>query len=404
MMKMPEIERMESLIKHSFDAEHEYDLDYRTNYGFVRGLCIKELKDRIRRFVEENDGRFDNFVQVGIGGSALGATASLEFLNGIYMNYKRNKRYFVLDNIDPERLELVLSLPLERTLFHVVSKSGSTIETISQFSIILKALKRELSGEFRRNLVFTTSTSGLLFEFAKREGIECFFIPEEVGGRYSVFTSVGLLPIAFFENDIERFLEGGKTAVRAFRNGWDFPNRFASFAIGEYEKNSRNMLVMFAYKDGLYAVSDWFRQLWAESLGKDGKGQTPIKALGVTDQHSQLQLYQDGPKDKVIVFLDAPSTSEFVIDEPYGFDYLKNVGIGKIMRIEKESTQRALRESGAVCGDIMLTERGEFAIGALFASFMLATAKAGEILGVNPFDQPGVELGKRYTKEALKNG
>ncbi len=403
MRKLPEVERMESLIEYGFDTKHEYQLNNRTNYGFVRSLCIKELKERVADFVNRNSDRFENFVQVGIGGSALGATAALEFLNGIYMNYTDKKRYFVLDNIDPIRLEFVLSLPPERTLFYVVSKSGTTVETLSQFSIILKYLEESLGSKAYEHLVFTTSVRGPLFEFAREHSVECFFIPEEVGGRYSVFTSVGILPLAFFANDIEAFLEGGKTAIRAFRNGWNFPNEFASFAIGEYEKNARNMLVMFAYKDGLYSVADWFRQLWAESLGKEGKGQTPIKALGVTDQHSQLQLYQDGPKDKVIMFLDAPERCDFVIEKPQGFDYLKGKSIARIMEIEKDSTYRALKESGAVCGKITLKENGEFALGALFASLMIATAKAGEILGVNPFDQPGVELGKKYTKEALKN-
>jgi glucose-6-phosphate isomerase len=173
--------------------------------------------------------------------------------------------------------------------------------------------------------------------------------------------------------------------------------------MGAY-KEGKNMLVVFAYKDYLFGIADWFRQLWAESLGKESKGQTPIKALGVTDQHSQLQLYQDGPKDKAILVIDSSPRCDFKIENDYGFGYLKGKTLSEIMEIERDSTIRALKESGVDVAYLKLKRNDEFALGALFISLMIATAKAGEVLGVNPFDQPGVELGKKYTKEALKNG
>lgn len=306
------------------------------------------------------------------------------------------ERFLSLDNIDPCRIERVLSLDIDKTFFHVVSKSGSTIETLAEFFVLKKRLKPE-------QIAFTTSNKGFLYEVGAKEGIELFFIPDEVGGRYSVFSPVGLVGLAFFGFDIDAFIEGAKTAVRAYRNGWDFPNDFVNFAIGAYQ-DSKNMLVMFAYKDYLFGIVDWFRQLWAESLGKDSKGQTPINALGVTDQHSQLQLYQEGPKDKAIVFIDAPSRCDFEIEDDYGFDYLKGKTLSQIMEIEKNSTMRALKESGVDVAHLRLKRNDEFALGGLLMGLMIATAKAGEVLGVDPFNQPGVELGKRYTKEALKNG
>ena len=399
MKKVAEVKLMENLFEYELGILRDFKLNYKTNYGFIRSLCINNLTDNINSYANSIKD-YQNFVQLGIGGSALGATSSVEFMGGIYHNYINNKRYFALDNIDSERMDFALSLDTEKTIFHIVSKSGSTIETLSQFFIIYEKLKKTLGEEVNKHFVFTTSKKGFLHDFAMQNNIPIFYIPEDVGGRYSVFTSVGLIALSFLGYNIERFVEGAKTAVRAFRNGWDMPNDFAKFSIGEY-KNGKNMLVMFAYKDALYGVADWFRQLWAESLGKNGVGQTPIKALGVTDQHSQLQLYQDGPKDKAILFLDTVSNKDFIVEEPLFLPYLKNRSLSEIMGIEKESTHRALKENGIDCGAIFIKERNEYALGALYISLMIATAKAGELLDINPFDQPGVELGKKYTKEAL---
>ncbi len=402
MNKLPEISKMEKLIRYEFDKTYSFDLKYRTNYGFIRSLCSKNVVDKIET-IKYLTQCYKNIVQIGIGGSALGASASCEFLGGAYYNYTGKKKYFNLDNIDPARLEFLLShLNLNETLFHIVSKSGSTIETISQFLIIYEKIKTMFRETADEHFVFTTSDKGFLYEFAKEKGITTFFIPQEVGGRYSVFTSVGLLPLSFLGYDIKQFINGAKTAVRAFRNGWSFPNDFACFSIGEY-KNGKNMIVIFAYKDRLYGITEWFRQLWSESLGKNGLGQTPISALGVTDQHSQLQLYQEGPKDKVIIFMDIEQRSNFTINNDYGLGYLKNKNLKNIMEIEKHSTEMALRQNGVNCGEIFLKEHTEFVLGALYASLMIATAKAGEILNINPFNQPGVELSKLMTKQSLSN-
>ncbi len=400
MRKLPEIIKMEGLIKYDFELSVKFDLDYKTNYGFVRSLCIKNLIEDVEDYINDLSC-YDNIVQVGIGGSALGATATCEFLKGRYFNYKGNRKYFNLDNIDAERINFILSLDLDKTLFHIVSKSGSTIETLAQFFIIYNKMKKIFGKDADKHFVFTTSDSGFLFEFAKKRGIKTFLIPEDVGGRYSAFTPVVLIPLTFLGYNPKQFIEGAKTAVRAFRNGWAFPNDFASFAVDEY-KSSKNILVLFVYKDRLYGIADWFRQLWAESLGKNGLGQTPVIALGTTDQHSQLQLYQDGPKDKAIVFMDVKQDVDFDIEDDFQFGYLKKVSLEQIMQIEKDSTKKALRQNTVNCADIFIEKSDEFTLGGLYISFMIATAKAGEILNINPFDQPGVELSKSMTKQALK--
>ncbi len=399
MRKIPEILKIESLIEYEFDSKYDFKLNYKTNYSFVRSLCVKDLTVNIKEFVKTKK-HFNNFIQVGIGGSALGATAAHEFLNGIYANHKKKKRYFVLDNIDPERLEFILSLDFTDTFFHIVSKSGTTTETVAQLNVIYTKAKEILHENTNEHFVITTTKGSFLYEFAEKEKIKVFCMPEDVGGRYSVFTPVVLLPLAFFDNDIDDFIEGAKTAVRAFRNGWSFPNDFAAFSIGEY-KNKKDILVMFVYKDVLYSAADWFRQLWAESLGKNGHGQTLVKALGTTDQHSQLQLYRDGKKDKIVVFVDTISLCDFETGVFEEFEYLSKKTISKIMQAEKEATLKSLREIGINCVNILLKRRDEFLLGAFYISLMIAAAKAGEILNINPFDQPSVEFGKQYAKTLL---
>ena len=363
--------------------------DTSVNYAFSQNLCKANIEEIIS-FAKSLKVR--NFVQLGIGGSALAASAAISFLQ----KEKPDKRYFCLDNIDPQRLKTVLELDQADTVFHVVSKSGSTIETLSQLFVIKQHVKNA-------NIVISTdNTDTFLRKFGMQNNYKIFDIPKEVGGRYSAFTSVALLPMAFFGFDIASYIEGAKEAVRKTRDKWGFPIDLANLVVSTYDRCK--VFVMFAYKDRLYEVADWFRQLWAESLGKNNLGQTPIKALGTTDQHSQLQLYQEGIKDKLIVFLDTISDVDYTIEQAYEpFNYLKGKSIAKIMEIEKQSTIKALNESNVPTAEIFLEKIDEFTLGAFFCSLMITTAKVGEFWKINPFDQPGVELGKKYTKERLQN-
>ncbi len=396
MKKTKEVLLAEEVISFDWDRRDVFGLKYTAHYGFIRSLCDKNTVGSLKDFLSEKRG-FENLVQVGIGGSALPATATLTFLKGSYFNFYSGKRYFALDNLDPERLKFVLSLDLNKTFFHVVSKSGKTSETLLQLFVLLQ--KGKVKPE---NVTISTSKGSFLDDLGERLGIRRFYIPEEVVGRYSVFTTVGLLALGFFDLDVEAFIEGARNGVRAYRNGFSFPNEFVDFAIGNYN-NGKNMLVVFPYKDRLLKVGEWFRQLWAESLGKDGKGQMPILALGVTDQHSQLQLYQDGPTDKAFVFIDMPECCDFVAEDDYGFGLFKGVSAGRLMSVEKEATKRALKSKGLPVSEVYIKRSDEFALGNLLISLMIATAKAGEVLGVDPFNQPGVELSKKFAREALRN-
>ncbi len=397
MKKVKEVIEAEKILHFKWKKKERYKLNFTTHYGFVRSLCTKGLTESIKEFTNNKKNAIENFVQVGIGGSALGATAALKFLKGSHFNFKGKKRYFVLDNLDPERLKLVLSLDPEKTIYHIVSKSGKTVETLSQFFLMLDQLNIP-----KDNVAITTSKGSFLDDIAKKFGFASFYIPDEVPGRYSVFSPVGLLSLSFFDCDIDQFVEGGKNGVRAYRNGWQFPNDFVDFSIGSLE-DGYNILVIFSYKDSLFSIGEWFRQLWAESLGKEGKGQTPVLALGVTDQHSQLQLYQDGPSDKAFVFIDKEACCDYTVKDDLGFGILKGKSISTLMNIEKHATLRALEEKPAPVFSIELKGSDEFTLGNLLIALMIATAKSGEVLGVDPFNQPGVELSKKYAREALKN-
>jgi glucose-6-phosphate isomerase len=363
--------------------------DKSVNYAFSQNLCKVNI-NKITSFAKSLKAK--NFVQVGIGGSALAASAALSFLQ----KGTQEKRYFCLDNIDPQRLDTVLKLNPDETVFHVVSKSGTTIETLSQLFIIKQHIKNP-------NIVISTDDRDtFLRSFGVKHGYEIFDIPTDVGGRCSAFTSVALLPLAFFGYGIESYIEAAKQVVRDTRENGGFPIDLANLVVSTYDKCK--IFVMFAYKDRLYEVADWFRQLWAESLGKNGIGQTPIKALGTTDQHSQLQLYQEGIKDKLIVFLDTVSDVDFTITESFEpFNYLKGKSIANIMEVEKQSTRKALEESHVPTAEIFLENINEATLGEFFCSLMITTAKVGEFWKINPFDQPGVELGKKYTRERLQN-
>ncbi len=377
-------------IKYEFGINFERPItDTSVNYAFSQNLCKVDTK-AITEYAQSLQAK--NFVQVGIGGSALAASAALSFLQKL----ASDKKYFCLDNIDPQRLKDVLELDPKETIFHVVSKSGSTIETISQLSIIKQYIKNP------QIVISTDDRDTFLRQFGIENNYKIFDIPTQVGGRYSAFTSVALLPMAFFGYDIASYIEGAKEAVRKVRDKWGFPIELANFVVSLYDKYK--VFVMFAYKDRLYSIADWFRQLWAESLGKNGLGQTPIKALGTTDQHSQLQLYQEGIKDKIVAFLDTLSLVDFTIQtatEPFG--YLNGKSITQIMEIEKQSTKKALSQADVPTMEIFLEKIDEFTLGAFFCSLMITTAKVGEFWKINPFDQPGVELGKKYAKERLLN-
>ncbi|MDH5541986.1 MAG: glucose-6-phosphate isomerase [Nitrospinota bacterium] len=373
------------------------------------------------KFARKIREKYENLVVLGIGGSALGASAVQSALNPSFYNLlARNKRkgfprLFVADNIDPDWFDEVLSIAdPKKTIYNVISKSGTTAETMSQFMVVFDLLRSKLKGKWKKRVVITTDAkNGILREIVDEFGLESFEIPANVGGRFSVFTPVGLLPLACAGIDINLLLDGASRMAE--RCSSEKFNENPAYILGALHyladvRKGKSSTVMMPYSTKLYGVADWFRQLWAESLGKakdlQGKqvntGQTPIKALGVTDQHSQVQLYVEGPNDKMFVFLEIENFSkEVVIPEVFEdkapLKYLAGKSLNKLIKTEMEGTEYALTTHNRPSMTIKLPELNAHTLGQLMFMLEAATAYAGGLYGIDPFDQPGVEFGKKYT-------
>ena len=360
---------------------------------------IKEYAGYIR-------DRFESFVVIGIGGSSLGARMLFESLTETNHNLKKKPKIFFLENVDPEKFKSVLEqIDIKNTCFNVVTKSGSTVETIANFSVILSMLKKELRDKYRENLVFTTDPEkGFLRKLGNQEKIKMFDVPPLVGGRFSVLSPVGLLPAAVAGIDIEELLAGAKKMdlVCSIEEHVEH-NPAYLIALSHYIANMRRgktISVMMPYSEKLSSFVDWYRQLWAESLGKDGLGQTPVKAIGTVDQHSQIQLYREGIRDKIITFLQVENTdTDYRIPEelPEDISYLSGHSLHEILSKELLGTKAALIKSKVPNITISIDSISSYNIGMLIYLYELATGFSGYLYKINPFDQPAVEEGKNFT-------
>ena len=345
--------------------------------------------------------KFKNMVILGIGGSSLGAKA---IYNALDKNSPRN--LFILDNIDPDFfIDFIEKLNLDETCFTVISKSGTTTETISQFLIILDKVKNRFQQDFKERLIIITDPSkGGLREYVNNFKITSFDIPQNVGGRFSVLSPVGLVPLYFVDINIDKLLEGAKDYSKICLKESIFENpsyltaliQFISFFKG------KNISVLFAYSKFLENFVEWYKQLWAESLGKEEKfGFTPLKAIGVTDQHSLLQLFMEGPDDKIITFIKIKNYKKSLsipkIDETNYYSYLFEHNLNEIFNYEFESVKVALAKRGKINYTIYIDMLDEYHLGALIFYFMIKTVFTGYLFKIDPFNQPGVEEGKNFT-------
>ncbi|MGM0446455.1 MAG: glucose-6-phosphate isomerase [Bacillota bacterium] len=375
-----------------------------------------EVIEEIKEYADNNKDKFDNFVILGIGGSALGSIALQTALNDGYHNEKKSlPNIYVPDNVDPDNFRSLLeTLNIEKTVFNVISKSGTTPETMSLFMIAKKAVENVVSSKnISKHFIATTSKdSGYLREIAKKENFKMFYIPDNVGGRFSVLTPVGLVFAAFAGIDIDELLAGAAymKEICSTSNVWENPAYLNGVLQYLAYKKGKVMSVMMPYSNALKDMADWYRQLWAESLGKeknrDGEvvnvGPTPIKALGATDQHSQAQLYMEGPFDKVINFIEVLEFNNDlkipdIYEEIKGVAYLRGKSLSELINTEKRATELALIKRERLNNTIILPKVNEFTIGQLFYLLELQTALVGELLNINAYNQPGVELGKNYT-------
>ncbi len=379
----------------------------------------KEIVADILQTAKAVRKNFQYFVVLGIGGSALGPIMAFNALCHLHYNdlpkFKRKgPKFYVEDNVDPVRMRDLLDvIEPEKTCFNVISKSGATSETMAQYLIILDQLTKA-GVNVKDNVIFTTDAKkGNLKKISDElGGIKSYVLPDGVGGRFSQLSPVGLLPAAVLGIDINGLLAGAaymdsicnKPAMR------HNPALMSAVLQVAAMEDGKNIGVMMPYSDNLKYLADWYCQLWAESLGKnetlDGQpcnvGQTPVKALGATDQHSQVQLYTEGPFDKVTTFLSLKKYGcEMPI--PHGCENIPDVSflgghtMEELIQAENAATAYALTKAGRMNYTVWIPELNAFTLGQLLFMFELQTAYAGAMFNINTFNQPGVEEGKKAT-------
>lgn len=383
---------------------------------------------KILKMVSEVKNKFDTLLVLGIGGSALGNIALQTALRDKFWNSlskQQRKGYlklYVFDNVDPDTAKSLLNhIDIKKTLINVISKAGDTAETLATFFIFYNELVKKVGKEkAKKHIIITTGPkTGFLRELVNKGYSQYdFTIPENVGGRFSVLSPVGLVSAALTGINIKKLLAGAKNMAeyckvnKEVKEEQMYTNPAFMFALINYllYQKGKHICVMMSYSDRLYGFADWFRQLWAESLGKEkdnngnivNVGPTPIKALGVTDQHSQLQLYREGPNDKIIVFLSVEKFScEIKIPKFKEEHYLCGHTLNELFKAEEKATVASLTQANRPNMTITLPKIDEESVGELIYMLELATAYAGELFNIDAYNQPGVVLGKNYTYALL---
>lgn len=404
--------------------------------GFMELPYDRDLVSRIKKKAAELRGWCKNFVVLGIGGSALGSIAIHSALNHTFHNLlpeehparQKTPRVFVLDNVDPALMSEFLDVineQLDRTVFNVITKSGATAETMSQFLLVRDWLRRE-GCDPSKHIIATTDPSrhgNILHPIAQEEGLFKLIIPPKVGGRFSVLSAVGLLSAAVGGVEIEEMLDGAAAMDRRCRAATLEDNPAALYAAILYlfYGKGKPITVLMPYSNGLRRLADWYCQLWAESLGKqDGLsardvfvGPTPVAAVGVTDQHSVMQLYLDGPFDKVITLVevgDLVSTGQsgHVSDlricrggSERELAHLAEATFAALFRNELAATRRALTEKHRPNLTVRIPAVSARTLGELFMFFQYAVTYSGCLYDVDPFNEPAVGLIRQYTGDLM---
>jgi glucose-6-phosphate isomerase len=389
-------------------------------------VCYRDLPyqdktvEQVKKVAKEF-GWCENFVVLGIGGSALGNIALQTALNPYMYNLddrqREGPRLFVLDNVDPQQISSFLGWltdRLDKTVFNVISKSGRTAETAAQFLTVCEMLEQKLGkNSLKKHIIATTDPrEGTLRKTADQFGLVSLQVPDGVGGRFSVLSAVGLLSAAICGIDIEQLLAGAAEMDKKVSQQSFYQNPAAVIAAinWHYYNRGKRISVMMPYSYALKDCADWFRQLWAESLGKakdlSGRivstGPTPVKALGATDQHSQVQLYREGPNDKLFTFL---AVEDFGQDVQIGpaqavapeLGYLANQKMSKLLNSEKIATEYALAASQRPCLTVAFEKICPYTVGQFIYLFEVSTSIVGLLFGINAYDQPAVEFGKEAT-------
>ena len=394
--------------------------------GFFGLPCDQALADRVRKAAAAVFDGCDALVVVGIGGSALGARALRDaLLPPAWNELDRNERvgrprFHVLDNPDPRTVSALMArLDLSRTFFNFVSKSGATSETLAHFLVIHRALEDALGpAAAERHILLTTGPAGGAFrELAADLRAPSLPVPENVGGRFSALSAAGLFPAAVAGIDAAGVLAGAGDMARRCATSELGRNPAGVLAVllhAAATEADAPIHVFMPYADGARALAAWFQQLWAESLGKARdrrgarveSGPTPLAASGARDQHSLLQLLMEGPRDKVAVFLGLRDPGADIpippaISGARAFSHLAGRTLSQLLDAERRATAEALRRAGRPNMTITADRLDARNLGALFMLLQIAVVYAGALYGVDPLDQPGVELAKRLTRDFM---
>ncbi|MHC4790449.1 MAG: glucose-6-phosphate isomerase [Planctomycetota bacterium] len=381
----------------------------------------KQTAQQVKELVDQLKDRCENLVVLGIGGSALGnialQTALNPYMHNINDAQRIGPRLFVFDNIDPPQFASFLDWvgdKLEQTVFNVISKSGRTTETASQFMIIRQLLIDKLGTDGYKNSVVATTDpqQGTLRSIVSEEGLRSLEVPDDVGGRFSVLSAVGLFGATMCGIDIDSLLSGARDMDGKVSSEDFYKNPAAVNAAINYHfyNHGKKISVMMPYSYALKDLADWYRQLWAESLGKAQDlagnevhiGPTPVKALGTTDQHSQLQLYREGPNDKLFTFLQVNNFDKDLKINPAPdcvpeLGFLAGADLGKLMNNEKKATEYALLKDKRPCLTVIFDKVNAYSLGQFIYLYEVTTSFTGALFGINTYDQPAVELGKEAT-------
>jgi glucose-6-phosphate isomerase len=361
--------------------------------------------ERINKYVKKNKDKYENIVVLWIGGSALGTRAIMNALKWKYYNeLSRKKRWdnpklYILDNVDPDDINhLLKTIKLKETLFIVISKSGWTIETVAMFSFFKKLVKQEGLDLTKHFTIVAWETSDFK-EKCLKKWYDVFDVPDWIGGRFSAFTDVWLLPLAFIWIDIEQILSWLKSIKKTLLSDNIFENPSLLTAIIQYHSYfelNKNITVFFPYSTNLFYLWEWYKQMMWESLWKWWIWVTTTSAIWSTDQHSQIQLYYDWPNDKLITFLEV---EDFGID--FKIDKEEKLSFKQLLDTEKYWTEESISGRNKINYTIKIDTINEKTLWELIAMLEVQTAILWEFYGFNPFDQPWVEIGKNITKQKL---
>ena len=375
-------------------------LELPTNYDKEEFSRIKEVAAKVRENTEV-------FVVCGIGGSYLGARAAIEMMNGLYGDNKPEIIYMGNTFSSTYISQVMNHIKDKEVTVNVISKSGTTTETALAFRI-LKQFMEEKYGEDAKNRIIATTDKarGTLKALADKEGYETFVIPDDIGGRFSVITPVGLLPIAVAGIDIDKLLKGARFAQDRYCDEDLTYNECYQYAVVRniLYKNEKNIEILVNYEPKMHYMTEWWKQLYGESEGKNGKGIFPAGADFTTDLHSLGQYIQEGRRNlfETVIKIERPESNILINldeDDLDGLNYLTGKSIDFVNKKAMEGTIQAHVDGNVPNIVITMKDLSEETMGQLIYFFELACAMSGKILGVNPFNQPGVE---KYKKNMFK--